>query len=226
MPAIIPNKKEFSAVFQPVLKQLQRAIPSYPNHALACPFPVWKTITIGGKTPHELYRELGRGGIRVYEPMVKHILCNNILPTLPIPQRLSLVRTTFMDTGFTEQPRREELLNTELLSMLGLDVCPAETVPNLMYQYPNEEYSLDVYVVAKPICFSNYSHPNHRVFLEVLDPAGNTVPWFYTDVPEYIDSIVFTPRGCKFRRLITESEYDGQSLTWKPDNELIFALRT
>jgi hypothetical protein len=200
MPAIIPNKKEFSAVFQPVLKQLQRAIPSYPNHALACPFPVWKTITIGGKTPHELYRELGRGGIRVYEPMVKHILCNNILPTLPIPQRLSLVRTTFMDIGFTEQPTREELLNTEILSMLGLDVCPAETVPNLMYQYPNEEYSLDIYVVAKPVSF--------------------------TDVPEHIDSTIFTPRGNKFRRLITDSEYDGETLAWKPDNELIFALRT
>jgi hypothetical protein len=147
---------------------------------------------------------------------------------LPIPQRLSLVRTTFMDIGFTEQPTREELLNAELLSMLGLDICPAETVPHLMCQYPDEEYSLDVYVVVKPIGFSNYSLPNHKVFLNVLDAVGNTVPWSYTDVPEHIDSVVFTPRGYKnhYRRLITDSEYDGESIGWRPDNELIFALRT
>jgi hypothetical protein len=55
-----PNKKKFSSVCQPVLKQIQRAIPSYPNRALACPFPVWKTITIGGKSPHDLYGGLER----------------------------------------------------------------------------------------------------------------------------------------------------------------------
>lgn len=221
------TNEKFGTFFKPVLKQLQRAIPTYPSQALACPFPVWKTITIGGKNPEELMAALERNGIRVSFP-ARPFLRSNILATLPKPQSISLVRTTFMDIGYTEQPTREELYNVEWLSTLGLDICPAEIVPHLMLQYPDEQYNLDTFVVMEPITYCNYGLPNYNVFLNVLDAAGNTVPWPYADVPEYIDSVVFQPvRSNKNHkpRLTTDGEYDGKSITWKPDHELIFAAR-
>jgi hypothetical protein len=221
-----PNvtKHQFDAFFKPVLGQLQKTIPSYQDRILDCPFPVWKTITIGGKTPRELYEEPTTNGIRFYNSAAKHILCNNILTTRLELQRIALVRTTFLDIGFTEQPTREEFV--ERFLAFGLERCPAETIPHLMSQYPNEQYSLEITVVMEPISFSNYSLPNYDVFLEVVDNAGNRVPWRYTDVPEYIDTVVFKPvcfKETHSPRLATDGEYDGESITWKPDHELIFA---
>ena len=220
MPAIASTKKEFDSFFQPVLKQLQRSIPSYPHRALTCPFPVWKTITIGGKTPYELYKEIERNGCldSLEKFYVKALICGEpetwpniqnpdwkrtepFFNTLPQPQEISLVRTSVFDLGFTEMPTWEEIIDDHRLDALGLALCPAETGVHLRLQYIGDLHPQgfgDFYIAMEPITgHDEDSYASHKIF--VLDA--------YTD-----------------RRGIKASSAIGYR--WELTNEFVFALRT
>jgi hypothetical protein len=220
MPEITPNKKEFRAAFQPVLKQLQKAIPSYPMHAHACPFPIWKTITIGGKTPHDLYGELKRKGcigslerfdikaLMLGEPETWPHIQNPdwkrtepYFTTLPKPQEIPLVRAAIYDLGFTEMPTWEEVIDDDRLGALGLSLCPTEVGPHLRLQHfdiVRPESLCGLYIAMEPITGHNEDwYASNRIF--ALDT--------YTD-----------------SRWIRASSAIG--LRWELWNELVFTHRT
>jgi hypothetical protein len=190
MPAITPNKKRFDAAFQPVLKQLQRSIPNYPNRALACPFFVWKTITIGGKTPHELHGELERNGclgsLEKYDvkalmlgepetwPHIQNPDWKRTEPyftTLHQPQKIPLARVSVYDLGFTEMPTWEEVTDDSRLDALGLALCPAETGVNLRLQYVGDVQPQglgELCIAMEPITGHDEDwYASHKIF--VLD---------------------------------------------------------
>lgn len=220
MPAITSDKKEFDAFFQPVLKQLQRAIPSYPNRALACPFPVWKTLTIGGKSPHELYGELERNGclgslekfdikaLMLGEPETWPHIQNPdwkrtepYFTTLQKPQEIPLVRVPVFDLGFTEMPTWEEIIDDTRLSTLGLSLCPAETGVHLRLQpfdRVHPEGSFDMFIAMEPI-------------------TGHDEDW-------YAGNQIFALDANTDGRMIRASSAIG--MHWELTVELVFALRT
>jgi hypothetical protein len=220
MPAITANEKEFSALFQPVLKQLQRVIPSYPNRVLPCPFPVWKTITIGGKTPLDLYEELEREKCVIYGERleVKALMLGEpetwphiqnpdwkrtelYFTTLHEPQEIQLIRVSVFDLGFTEMPTWEEIIDGNRLSTLGLGLCPAETGVHLRLQHfdrVHPEGFGHLYIAMEPI-------------------TGHDEEW-------YAGNKIFALDASTNWRKIRASSAVG--LHWELFVEFVFALRT
>jgi hypothetical protein len=216
VPTIIPNKRDFDVFFQPVLKQLQKVIPSLPCRSLACPFPVWKTISVGGKSPLELCGDLVKSGISVDWTAGQLMLGKpKILPpewelmrkphftTLPIPQEISLVRTSVFDMGFAEMPSSDELFDTERLHSIGIDLCPAETAAQLLLQHPEEDLSLEPVIAMEPLSTENIDIGPH-MFMPVSRKGGLLRNRSLTIWP-----------GGSIR----------DSMLWELDMELVFALR-
>jgi hypothetical protein len=162
-------KHQLDKFCKPVLGQIRKAVPSYQDHILDCPFPVWKTITVGGKSPIELYRDLveirhvhlewAAGELMLGKPTSLQPDWKQCFPwmekphftTLPQPKEISLVRASVYDLGFVEMPMPDELFDTERLCAFRIELCPAETAAQLLLQHPKEEYGFEPIITMEPL---------------------------------------------------------------------------
>ncbi len=150
-------------------------------------FPIWKSITIGGKSSEQLLMKLEKGNFIVSD-WAKDLINKPAFTTWSNPVEISLVRIKVRDLGFTVNPTTTQFFSRA--KEMGLALCPAEVGPHLRLVFNNQSLGDCFWIAMEPICASD-GRPN--VFYVERDDSGDR--WLRTGraYPEGIWDI-----GCEF----------------------------
>lgn len=121
---------------------------------------------IGGKNKKELVKELEKNKINV-SGYASDMLNSKDFTISEIKEHLDLIRLTVKDLGFPSGATTEKIY--QRAEELGLELCPAETGPNLRLEYINQPLNEWIYMAMKQIADSN-GDPN--VFILEHDNVG------------------------------------------------------
>lgn len=126
------------------------ATPTLPEGAIRLP-----DLTIGGKAPKQLEKELVSGGFRI-SYYAKDLLRSRDFTTLPDKQTLSLVRVKISDLDLGD-PTTDQIYAKA--KSLGLELCPAEVGPQLRLAYKDQPLDEWLYIGMKQIADS-FGYPD------------------------------------------------------------------
>lgn len=112
-------------------------------------FAIWKTITLGIKSPSEYRKALKANGYRIGD-YADQIL-DKVKVSEPVIQ-LDLVVKTVAELGFKNGAARQQIYDQAI--KIGLELCPAEVGPALRLQYPDQPYGEWLRIAMEPIADS------------------------------------------------------------------------
>ena len=115
-------------------------------------WPIWRTLTIGGKTQKQLREELKRGGFRISD-WASDIMSKPAFTPLTEPREVKLVRVKVEDLGFTEMPMATQLYARA--KERGLKLCPAEVGPHLRLNFKDQPNNDWFWIAMEPITASD-----------------------------------------------------------------------
>lgn len=128
-------------------------------------FPIWKTITIGGKTKDQLIAEIKAKGFKI-EKRAGVMMGKQSFTTGDL-REVTLVRVTVMELGCKEGETNKDAWARA--HDLGLRFCPAEVGPHLRLVEVDQPYMDSYWIGMEPIIgFHNYPD----VFLVGHDVSG------------------------------------------------------
>lgn len=104
--------------------------------------------TIGGKDKNQLLKELKQKKIDVSD-WAKQMMDNKNFTTSKKPEKIILMRLTVKDIGFPDGATTQEIYNR--VKELGLELCPAETGPNLRLNYLDQPLAEWFWIAMKQI---------------------------------------------------------------------------
>ena len=104
--------------------------------------------TIGGKTKQELIKELKEKKINISD-YVKQMMDSKDFITSKKQEQINLIRLTVRDLGFPNSATTQEIYNKA--EELGLELCPAETGPNLRLNYLDQPLGDWFWIAMKQI---------------------------------------------------------------------------
>lgn len=108
--------------------------------------------TIGGKDKNQLLKELKQKKIDVSD-WAKQMMDNKNFTTSKKPEKIILMRLTVKDIGFPDGATTQEIYNR--VKELGLELCPAETGPNLRLNYLDQPLAEWFWIAMKQITDSD-----------------------------------------------------------------------
>ncbi len=107
-------------------------------------FPVWKTVTIGGKTKDQLTEEMKQSGILV-GPWAVDMMAKDWFVTQPTAQVTNLSIVEVRELGFTKEPWTIDVFAR--IKELGHSLCAADAGPHLRLAF-NDQMCGDYFWVA------------------------------------------------------------------------------
>lgn len=121
----------FSGIFQLGMEHIGTAFPEGMVKRMEC--------TIGGKTKDRLKQELRAKNITISE-YAEDMMDSRDFTTSETQERLDLIRLTVQDIGFPSGATTDQIY--QRAQDLGLELCPAETGPNLRLQNSTPDWTL------------------------------------------------------------------------------------
>lgn len=131
----------FKDIFK--LEQLEHIYTSFPEGKIRR-----MEATIGGTSKDELEKELKRKTIYISDH-AQDLLQSKEFTVSKTKEHLNLIRLTVKDLGFPNGATTEEIYTKA--KELGLELCPAETGPQLRLQYTDQPLNERFYVGMKQI---------------------------------------------------------------------------
>lgn len=111
-------------------------------------FPIWRTVTVGGKNKIALITEMQSKGFKICD-WALDMMGKVAFTTSPEPIELRLVRPTVQEIGFPEGASTKDLwIHAQ---GLGLQLCPAEVGPHLRLADADQPKDDWYWIGMKPI---------------------------------------------------------------------------
>lgn len=111
-------------------------------------FPVWRMITIGGSSKDALLEEMEKKDVYVSD-WAKELLDNGEFTIGEKKEEINLVRLSVKDLGFDNGATTDQIY--QAAEKFGLELCPAETGPQLRLQLTDQATSDYFWVGMKQI---------------------------------------------------------------------------
>lgn len=144
-----------------ITERLRQAFGSSPDEIFGvkpkpkadCPFPVWKTIKVVGKSANQYRAELSKRKL-VPNPFMLDMLWPTNFHVLESETELDLVLVSYADIGLADIVNDEILwatLNEVMGDEYGLEVCPDEVGPALLLQEVDLPVDKDLLIMMHPM---------------------------------------------------------------------------
>jgi len=133
-------------------KRFLRKENPWPTEVVPKSFPVWKTITVGGKSKKELLAELEAKRFNVGD-WAKDMMAQKAFTTAFSLWEVDLVTVTVLDLGFPKGATTQEIWSKA--KDLSLNLCPAEVGPHLRLAYADQPQGEYLWVAIKQITDSD-----------------------------------------------------------------------
>ena len=125
------------------------------DRKVAGPIPVWKTIALGTYASRDALRDALNGGCRVGD-LASEILARPTFAVSKTPGRIALVVLSAADLGFDGADGVPRAVIFKRAKQLGLQLCPAETAPQLRLQYRDQPVGEFLHVAMNPVTTRRY----------------------------------------------------------------------
>lgn len=117
-------------IFQKLPENLEHVYTSFPERRIRR-----ENVEIGGKPAEQLISEMEAAGINISDT-AKSMLKNREFVPGKNPEEATLIRLTVADLGFKSSATTDQIY--ERAQILGLELCPPDTGPELRLKYLNQ----------------------------------------------------------------------------------------